>query len=340
MDMFEIEKLIQDPSFQNWVYHSNPQDFALWEKRIQEHPEKREVVEVAAQMLKGMPVQEHGLDQEEIHQEWEMLQEKLSQPSVSPKRENYHNRKDQWTLWIKVAAMITVVMGVGLITWWNQYQTPPRALHWVEKQNPAGQRSVITLSDGSKVWLNAASKLRFPEVFSEKKRTVFLEGEAFFEVSKDPSRVFKVHSGSSTVAVLGTSFNINAFAENDRIEVALASGKVLFESEGIAEKVPLSPEELLSFDTKNRQWAKSQFNKDEVLGWKDNILYFQDASFEEVVKKLERWYGVEFIVRRKVPVSKGFTGWFKQKPLEHVLKGIGFSSKFDYRIEDKKVLIY
>jgi ferric-dicitrate binding protein FerR (iron transport regulator) len=211
----------------------------------------------------------------------------------------------------------------------------------IVKSNPKGQKSTIVLPDGSLVKLNSESHLEYHTNFDEK-RSVKLVGEAFFEVVRDTLRPFVVHTGDISVVVLGTSFNVQAFPFEREMTVAVASGRVQLQRKEQMENIPidtLQADQKISFNHNTNEYRKSNFNTQEVLGWKDGVLVFREAPFTEVVDRLERWYGVVIEMERNRTIGGGYNGIYDNDPLEEVLEGIGFSSGFDFQIKGDKVII-
>jgi len=211
----------------------------------------------------------------------------------------------------------------------------------VIKSNPRGVRSLITLPDGSKVELNSESSIEYYTSF-EKNRKVNLVGEAFFEVVKDTLNPFFVNAGDLSIEVLGTSFNVEAFPFEDQLKVALVTGKVMIKKREGLESIfleHLEPSEMFVYSHKASDYDKSNFDYLKTLGWKDGKLVFKEANINEVVRRLERWYGVEIIVAEGTDIVGGFNGIYEDLPLKIVLEGIGFSSDFSFKIVGNKVYI-
>ncbi|MDN5202204.1 DUF4974 domain-containing protein [Fulvivirgaceae bacterium BMA10] len=213
----------------------------------------------------------------------------------------------------------------------------------VEKMVPFGQKSTIRLSDGSTVKLNAGSKLIYPRQFGESSREVQLEGEAFFNVEKDASRPFLVKSGEIITSVLGTSFNIKAHAEENLIEVALVTGKVKVSDNASSDDqfdYTLTPNEMFTYDKERHSIEKSDFNADEVLGWKNQTLFFENAGLKEMATVLQRWYGIQFIINNGDIITRKFSGKFENnRSLEYVLNVLSLNANFTYKIVDDAVII-
>lgn len=210
----------------------------------------------------------------------------------------------------------------------------------IEKSTEPGQKLSFHLEDGTRVLLNSSSRLIFPSKFDSLERKVVLEGEAFFEVSKETKRLFKVVTESTMTTALGTSFNINVFRDGKRIEVALVSGKVIVETSSdseVAQTMILIPGEMATVLKLNNSIKKSPFDFQEKIAWKDGIIVFREATYKQVAGRLENWYGVN-ITSNTLPYKKWeFTGKFENESLENVLIGLQFGHKFDYTINGKDV---
>ncbi|MBL6448692.1 DUF4974 domain-containing protein [Fulvivirga sp. 29W222] len=218
--------------------------------------------------------------------------------------------------------------------------TPVQEL--IVKSMPAGQKSTIILSDGSKIILNSGSKISYPKTFTDTTRTITLEGEAFFDVVKDKTRPFSVIANGLRTTALGTSFNINARGSICR--VALATGKVIINNQNDTSKdlnTPhiLAPGEALEVDSSSKTKRKFTFDPQSELLWKDGVLYFKNTSLEDITKRLELWYDVEFDFKGKTGLQKKYTGRFENASLKHVLDNISYAMNFEYFIQGKKITI-
>ena len=170
-------------------------------------------------------------------------------------------------------------------------------------------------------------------------------GSFFFEVSHDAARPFYVISQNLEIMALGTSFNVSGYSENEVVKVSLSTGKVLvnkFKSligEDKSVAIELIPGQEVSFQKSTNIFSPvSTYNVVETEGWKDGILYFKGARLKEIVRKLERWYGVEIEVNQ--PSREiNYKGVFENENLENVLRSIGFVNDFDFKINANKVLL-
>ena len=176
---------------------------------------------------------------------------------------------------------------------------------------PAGGKYEILLSDGSKVWLNAASSLHFPAIFGNKERTVELKGEAYFEaahaVSKHTGKriPFHVKANDQDVEVLGTHFNIMAYANEQHIETTLLEGKVKVTRHGIT-KILLPGQEAIA-DNKTPEILVTGANTETSVGWKNGFFHFRETNIRDLMRQAERWYNVE-VEYRTDNDGQDFTG--------------------------------
>lgn len=273
-----------------------------------------------------------------------LIRDQMDQIDSGKQVEVYVKTKDRSSNWfLRVAASLTILFTfaylINFIDQKTSIEVQQEAVKII-KENTKGRRSTLSLPDGSIVKLNAASRIEYQENFNDTNRVVYLEGEAFFEVAKDSLRPFIVRANNISVTALGTSFNVSSYAEEEEIAVALASGRVVVKEEDLTKEVFLEPGQLVQYQKKSNQFSElKSFSAASVYGWKDGILYFKSAGLPEVISRLERWFGVEFIISGKSPLSWSYTGEFDNQSLKSVLESLSFSQNFEYRVEGKTVTI-
>jgi hypothetical protein len=218
---------------------------------------------------------------------------------------------------------------------------------------PKGRQFQLVLPDGTKVWLNAASSLRYPTIFSNKERTVEITGEAYFEVAKlvNPStgqRVpFNVKVNDQTeIQVLGTHFNINSYDDENTVNTTLLEGSVRIVSRG--EKAVLVPGQQAQVAMPSAVKDQTQgapgikivpdANVEKVMAWKNGVFDFQDASLEEVMRQLQRWYNIDVVYEKGVPKLEFIGRMGRDLSLASVLNGLEMS-KVHFRIEEGRRLV-
>lgn len=212
-------------------------------------------------------------------------------------------------------------------------------IRYQELSTPAGQRAKLLLADGTEVWLNANSTLRYPEHFESKQRTVELRGEAFFEVNKDKEKPFVVKTNKMDIEVTGTKFNVNAYDTEEYFIASLIEGAVSV-SCGYNKKHPylLHPQQQIVVSDSSS--AISSFDNTDFMSWKEGVFVFDDMLLTDIIKKLELYYDVSIIVRSTKLRDLRYTGKFRQRDgVESVLRKLQIVYPFTYTKDDEKNLI-
>lgn len=201
---------------------------------------------------------------------------------------------------------------------------------------PAGERFAVILSDGTKVYLNSNSYIRYPVNFSGDTRDVTLVGRAYFDVAK--SKIpFIVNTSDMKVEVLGTSFDVESRKNGKSTSVILVEGSVKVLADGQSRII--SPDEKLSIDRFKRNISITNVDAKTLTLWKDGVLVLKDNTFDEMIESLCSWYGVEIIDNSTVPETERFNGRFDRENIATAVETIALSAKVGYRIEDGKLII-
>ena len=245
-------------------------------------------------------------------------------------------KKDMRRVWFKrastIAASILVpVLIISTVYFYKEmdhYKQIPNIVS-VNK----GQRAGITLPDGTIVHLNSESKLTYTPDFNGKLREVVLEGEAFFEVTPNKEKPFDVE-------VLGTSFNVSVYNDENIVETALMEGKVKLTMQGCPSKpVYLTPSQKFIYSRSDRQGTISIMEGDTELAWKQGILAFNAEPLEEVFRKIERWYGVTMHYDKESLVNDNFTGQFKMISIQEMMNILRMHYNLKFKIENNDIYI-
>ncbi len=208
-------------------------------------------------------------------------------------------------------------------------QLAEEAITWQQVESPVGMRSHVVLPDGTNLWLNAGSQVRYSIPFSRATREIELTGEAFLDVVKKAATPFIVNTGNASVEVLGTQFNVNAYPESGKIEVALKEGKVKFRfpgEQGIQKYCELNPSDYLLFDKEEKTLYRDNRNIEKYIAWHQNILILDDTPMTEVARLLELWYGVDVVLKDEALKKYKFTTTFENEPLFRVLELLEIST--------------
>ena len=213
-------------------------------------------------------------------------------------------------------------------------------LAYYKASTPYGSISEIILPDSSKVWLDVGSTLEYPSRFINNTRRVYMCGEAYFEVAKDPEKKFILSTThQSQIEVLGTCFNVEAYEQNTEVITTLIEGKVdfMFEKDAGVKHVFLSPREKLVYDSETDKVRLYKTSGKSELAWKDGEVVLDNTPLEEALWMLEKRYSVKFVIKNEKLKNSSFTGTFTNQRLEKILEYFKVSSKIRWQhINDDK----
>lgn len=334
--------LLTNPEFVKWVKEPNEELDIYWTNWMQAHPGNVKEVKVAREILLGLKEQPQMVSQDVKSR---VLQNILAHEQANEIDFQAHRNSHSWLTikqWYKVAVILIFTSFTGYFLGQIKTDEPIKKDALVTKPvmltktTHNGEKLNFKLPDGSNVWLNSGSQLTFPETFDSLERKVFLLGEGYFDVKKDSVSIFKVVSGNIETKALGTSFNINFF-EPDEVLVSLVTGKVEIHSESANKSYLLAPGEQLQYKQTQDHFNISEFSDAATIGWREGLLVFENATFDEVVAALERWYGVEIQVTGNPNNSWALSGKYFNQTLDLVLKRISFIENFNYEINGKKI---
>ncbi|WP_316747216.1 FecR family protein [Pedobacter gandavensis] len=237
---------------------------------------------------------------------------------------------------VAIQGGINIRKSNGLLIYEQQKSTTATiALNKLE--TPRGGKYQVLLPDGTKVWLNSASILTYPNTFIGKDRIVSLLGEAYFEVAKHKEKVFKVVSGTQTIEVLGTHFNVKSYTDENETQTTLAEGKVKI-SKGL-KHIILKPGQaaFTSENSKSIKIKKTDLEKD--LAWKNNEFIFRGDDIMSIMREVARWYNVEVTYEGNFN-KDGYMGTIsRSKNISEVLKMLQLTGKINYKIEGRRITL-
>lgn len=203
---------------------------------------------------------------------------------------------------------------------------------------PKGGQYQIILSDGTKVYLNAASSLKYPEQFKGNKRVVELIGEAYFEVSHQPSKPFLVKSGQQTIRVLGTQFNVNAYPEESKLKTTLLKGSVMVSINDTRNSKILIPGQQSVIERNSIQVRNADV--EEATAWKNGYFKFNEEPLESIMRKLSRWYNVEVSFRDRISPDQVFSGRVSRfEAVSSVLEALELTGGVHFKVEERRIIV-
>ena len=237
--------------------------------------------------------------------------------------------------WQKIAAVLFVFFGVATIL---VFLLKPSSASLITVANPSGKIQLVMLPDSSKVWLNASTIIRYAKSF-KKDRQVRLEGEAYFDVTRDANRPFVVETGDLATTVLGTSFNVKAFKADASTKISVISGKVKVTNNS-KELGILSPSDELKFDRRNKTLSIAPIDTNNVLAWKNGKLKFNGESFAEIAVVLESWYGIQInFAGASVSRCRYYLSVENTVPIDTLLSMVSVVSDIRYVFDKNKTMV-
>ncbi|WP_336528413.1 FecR family protein [Bacteroides acidifaciens] len=241
--------------------------------------------------------------------------------------------------WMKYAAMIAVILVIGGGSGYWLYQNGNNQHMMVAVANEGIVKEII-LPDGTKVWLNNSATLKYPREFSEKARNVYLDGEAYFEVTKNRHKPFTVQSDAMRVRVLGTTFNFKCDKNYQIAEVTLIEGEIEVKGNKEEGQIILAPGQRAELNKNNGRLTVKQVDAKMDAVWHDNLIPFQKADIFTISKALERFYDIKIILSPDMRADKTYSGVLKKKStIESVLKSLQNSISIDYKIVGNNIFI-
>ncbi len=294
---------------------------------------KREFVQLQkAWTLSGN--EEHDILSSSRSNVWERVQTNISKkvPRLYTKRSIVYYAS------ASAAAVLILLFGIHLFMFGDLWNTSADYTSFYVSKGEKGQ---ILLADGTKVWLNADSKLTLSNGFNGKNRTVILEGEAYFDVKKSDKHKFIVQTSSVDIQVFGTAFSVDAYPESENVAVALLHGSVGVYKSGTNEQlISLEPSQHVLVNKNSYQSTLSVLEGDSDIAWTFEQLIFDHTSYQEVFSKMGNWYGVNISIASP-PKRKDLDYRFKVKSesLREILELINKITPIEYNIDGKEVII-
>lgn len=239
---------------------------------------------------------------------------------------------------IKIASVVALTLGFSYFYYQASLEKEMMVMQTISV--PAGQRINLTLTDGTNVWLNARTSLKYPLKFGKKNRQVVLDGEAYFEVAENKIKPFIVQTDKYNVEVLGTKFNVNAYSGTTEFETTLMSGSVRLASvTDTTQNLILNPDnKAYLHDGKLHVVPVDDYNP---YRWKEGLICFKNGTFNSIMNAFEKYYGLTIKVKNKDISKHVYTGKFRQSDgIEYALRVLQKDISFTYQRDDENQIIY
>ena len=241
---------------------------------------------------------------------------------------------DAWKWFQRIAAVLLLPL-IGICAF--LIVGGGHSVQMVEMKTQPGMVASVVLPDSSVVTLNSNSSIKYPSDFRGDVRQVELNGEAYFDVTKDKTKKFIVRTPSSTkIIVYGTEFNVEAYGNETVERATLQSGKIgfVYKSNGRERQCMMSPDERITYDVATGNIQLEKIPVEVETSWKDGMLVFKNTPLDQILRRVGRYYNVKFIINDKSLANLKFTGTFKHQSLNNVLKGFNISSNIEFTFND------
>lgn len=303
-------------------------------------------------------------DKDFLEKEWKFLLQKVYRSKLKEK-----NKQNLFWNWIpRLAAVFILGAVISAAIAYQIFNPNTIALTYYEVNTPAGSKSEVTLPDGTTIWLNAKSNLKYSNEYGRKDRKVFLTGEAYFDVKANPKKQFQVHTSDLNIKAYGTTFNVKSYPEENTVETTLIEGSIgvtrtkfknKHEDEVMLEpnqrvvyykptngiKADASSDEINSMEQEKSEIESQKLTyliskgiePQEFTSWKEGTLFINSETLQELAIKLERKYDMKIHFEDESLKSLKFTGSLENETIEQIIEAIGIAANINYRIDDRDV---
>jgi transmembrane sensor len=364
---YQLDYFLLDESFQSYALHTKPEDVEHWEAWIRKHPDASEIVQSARNAI--MFIAERRVIRENQSIRDQVLDRLTQQIFAEKKQFSKAAKKIPMKLYWYAASITLLISLAFMFKYFYRAETPLITSQFLEVMVPDGQRSQIVLPDGTKVWLNSGSELKYPVDFLEKARAVYISGEAFFNVKHKNNKPFIVRLKKNiSIKVLGTEFNVKCYPTDKDITTTLLNGSLTFIIEdgkkGKIQEIYLKPKEKVVYLKENQEFVVTELAStseeekslpttkakikeikvsdeiEDAVAWKDERLVFHDETFEAIAIRMQRWYGMKITITDENLKKERFTGKFvNNETIYQVLDIFNRSESIQYTSRNKEIII-
>lgn len=356
---YDIKDFLADEAFCRWVLHQKPADNAFWENWIRNNPDRAGIVTTAKALISQIHHAQNYLSEEELQHE---LQRLTSARKSATEEQQYTEPSGRWLGRLSLALGVLTCL-VMLFYFYDHLPTREDASHtgqvsqgqkhdqWVEVFNNQSKTKLLLLPDGSSVRLSPESKIRYPAAFVKSEREVKLNGEAFFEVTKNPESPFKVYTSDVVTTVLGTSFTVKGFDQDKDVRVVVKTGKVTVSAnaapnatrEPEKNELVLLPNQQVVYHRDEQKMKRSLIDNPSQVGPADitsQNLVFENAPVAKVFESLQKRYEVQIIYDADLMAGCQLTAELGQESLFEKLGMICKAIQARYEVIDGQVVIH
>ncbi|UTA66834.1 FecR family protein [Emticicia sp. 21SJ11W-3] len=349
---FNPEDFCHDESFRNWVLNPDPPTELYWNEWISQNPASAGKIETARALLLALQEKAPALTDQELDAITQQILNPANNSTISFWQKPF----------FRIAATLAIIAGAGMLAFklytekeklaFFETISPNLTADYIETENTENQTQTITLQDSSVITLYPKSKIRYPIHFSPETREVYLEGQAFFNIAKNPKRPFWVYTNHISTQVLGTSFMVKAFENEKNVKVEVRTGRVsVYRYEDLQKAkrlqnnemagIILTPNQSIEYTVNEARLLKSISRQPEILVAKtpENFI-FDEAPISKVFSQMERAYGIQIIYDEKNMKNCYLTATFTEESLYEKLNIICKVTHSSYEIVDAQIVIH
>ncbi len=279
---------------------------------------------------------------ETIHQSiWNSIQWLI----LSPLQWCFGTDRSSFQYVVRFALVVLVIFGctMGTIIYFKQLQQKRELAYqstYQEFLTQKGERATLILSDGTSIHLNSATKVRFPVIFAKEKRDIYLDGEGYFEVAHNKKSPFFVHTSDANIRVLGTTFDVTSYSEDNKTQVIVAEGQVAFAGINQQDTVLLTRNQMSRVIHGGSPTIAEVIRTEKYLAWLKNQMVFDNVPLAEVIRQLSRKYDVEFKVHDQTLLNRHIFATYGNESFSQILRSLSYTLGFRYELRGKIVSLY
>lgn len=335
---YKLEDFILDESFVNFATNKNQVDIAKWENWFSQNPKNSRIAVEAKMLITKLRFHKQELPNNLISDEWRKLSLRLHLNEIKQPRKNKTIFLKRMSRYAAVASILMLLASAFYYFSASSIKDPD--IIYQQLCVAKGESEEVILPDGTVVFINSDSKLKYQENFGETSREVFLEGEAWFDVSHNEDKPFIVHTQENDIRVLGTAFNVYAYPDENIFRTSLERGKIsLAHNNGKEIELKVNQTYVLLKNTNEITLCESA-NVEVYSAWKNGDIVFKNHKFTEILKTLERTHNLTFILQNKNVGKCNYTGCFTTKDdINSILAVIKLPTPFEYEIHKDTVII-
>ena len=277
----------------------------------------------------------------QVDEAWRKINKRLFEKKLSINRQpSFSTNTRNLSFLRRIAAIFLLVIGIGGAASYFLYNSQEPEISYNIYKTSFGEKTSITLSDGTQIHLNSGTTLKVPSSFARKSRSVYLDGEAFLDVTHDDSSPFIVQTLGVNIEVLGTEFNVSAYSDEEKVITTLHQGRVAMsgsENNASFKRAILEPGDKVVYNKKQQKITKQKVDLRYSATWMDNHMFFDNNSLEEIAKRLERKFNVSVSIEGETLKKVMYTGNFDQNEnIGDILKLLNEISPIKFQLEIKK----